>query len=198
MSLKQLRSTTRRGLFAIFIALTSIALASCTGQSQSAVADHPVQSHLAEWQKGVWIQPGGSYTIYTDTHYFVVMASGDPDSPNIYCGASQVRYCSGGMARKQVVRVRQLPGGDMNTFNESVFEEGGKEDLLVIDTTLFKPDVCNIVDGVIYDSITEETDDYILLSTCNGDKEKIYKNGVSVYMPKDGGEFYSYRVETFN
>ena len=35
-----------------------------------------VKTKLAEWRKGVWILPDGSYTIYTDTHYFVLVASG--------------------------------------------------------------------------------------------------------------------------
>ncbi len=48
---------------------------------------------------------------------------------------------------------------------------------------------------MIYDAVTEVTDEYILLATCNGDSEKIFANGVSVYMPASGGEFYSYRVE---
>jgi len=175
-----------------------LTLPACTGQTQATTTTPTAAAKLAAWQKGVWIQPGGSYTIYTDTHYFVVMATGDPESPNIYCAASQIRFCSGGLARKQVVRVRQLPGGDMSAFNESAFVDGGTEAPLEIDTTLFKPDVCNIVDEVIYDSITEETEDYILLSTCNGDKQKIYKDGRSAYMPKDGGEFYSYRIESFD
>ena len=66
-----------------------------------------------------------------------------------------------------------------------------------IDDKLFSPGVCNIVDGIIYDSITEVTDTYILLSTCNGDREKIFANGVSVYLPADGGEAYAFRIEQF-
>jgi len=66
-----------------------------------------------------------------------------------------------------------------------------------INSTLFSPGVCNVVDGIIYDSITEATDAYILLSTCNGDKEKIFAKGVSVYLPAGGGEAYAYRIEQF-
>ena len=185
-------------LIAIMLTSAAITLTACSGQPETAQADPATQSKLAEWRKGVWVGGGGTYTIYTDDHYFVVMASGSDDSPNIYCGASQVRFCSGGMARKQVLRVRQMPGQVLNFFNESVLKDERTEAELVIDTTLFKPDVCNTVAGVIYDSITEETDEYILLATCNGDKEKIFHNGVAVYMPKDGGKYYSYRIESFN
>jgi hypothetical protein len=154
------------------------------------------KTKLAEWRKGVWLAEDGSYTIYTDTHYFVVMASGDSSSANIYCGASQVRYHNKGMARKQVIRVRQFPGSALTWFKENVLGHNA-EIALEIDTTQFAPNTCNIKDKIIYDSITEITKDYILLSTCNGDKEKIFSNGVSVYLPKDGGEFYSLRIERF-
>jgi hypothetical protein len=151
---------------------------------------------LAEWRKGVWLLEDGSYAIYTDTHYFVVMVSGDSTSKNIYCGASQVQYHKKGMARKQIIRVRQLPGGGLTSFKENVLGHNA-EIPLKIDTTQFAPNTCNIKDGIIYDSITEITKDYILLSTCNGDKEKIFSNGTSVYLPKEGGEFYSLRIERF-
>ena len=154
------------------------------------------KSKLAEWRKGVWLSPDGTYSIFTDTHYFVVMASGDSASANIYCGASQVQYHNKGMARKQVIRVRQFPGSGLTWFKENVLGHNA-EIPLEIDTTQFAPNTCNIKDGIIYDSVTEITKDYILLSTCNGDKEKIFSNGVSVYLPKDGGEFYSVRIERF-
>jgi hypothetical protein len=154
------------------------------------------ESKLAEWRKGVWLLGDGSYAIYTDTHYFVVMVSGDTSAPNIYCGASQVKFHRKGMARKQVIRVRQLPGGELMTFKENVLGQNA-EIPLEIDTTLFAPNTCNIKDGIIYDSITEETDEYILLTTCNGDHEKIFSNGTAAYLPAGGGEFYSIRIETF-
>jgi hypothetical protein len=154
------------------------------------------KTKLAEWRKGVWLLGDGSYAIYTDTHYFVVMVSGDSASPNIYCGASQIQFHNKGMARKQVIRVRQLPGGELTSFKENVLGHNA-EIPLKVDTTQFAPNTCNIKDGIIYDSITEKTRDYILLSTCNGDKEKIFSNGVSVYLPKEGGEFYSLRIERF-
>lgn len=156
-----------------------------------------VKTKLAEWRKGVWILPDGSYTIYTDTHYFVLVASGDSSSANIYCGASQIKFHNKGMARKQVLRVRQFPGEKLSFFVENVFRPDSTEALLSIDTTQFVPNACNIKDGIIYDSITEVKNNYILLTTCNGDHEKIYSNGVSVYLPAGGGEAYSYRIERF-
>jgi hypothetical protein len=156
-----------------------------------------VKTKLAEWRKGVWILPDGSYTIYTDTHYFVLVASGDSSSANIYCGASQIKYHNKGMARKQVLRVRQFPGQKLSFFAENVFRPDSTEAPLSIDTTQFVPNACNIKDGIIYDSITEVKENYILLTTCNGDHEKIYSNGVSVYFPAGGGEAYSFRIERF-
>ncbi|MCK4404492.1 MAG: hypothetical protein KAW02_05315 [candidate division Zixibacteria bacterium] len=154
------------------------------------------ENKLAEWRKGVWLLSDGSYAIYTDTHYFVVMVSGDTSAPNIYCGASQVKFHRKGMARKQVIRVRQLPGGELMTHKVNVLGHNA-EIPLKIDTTQFAPNTCNIKDGIIYDSITEMTDEYILLTTCNGDHEKIFSNGVAVYLPAGGGEAYSIRIETF-
>jgi hypothetical protein len=155
-----------------------------------------VKEKLAEWRKGVWLLGDGSYAIYTDTHYFVVMVSGDSASPNIYCGASQVKFHEKGMARKQVIRVRQLPGGDLVTFKENVLGHNA-EIPLEIDTIQFAPNTCNIVDGIIYDSVTEVTDEYILLATCNGDHEKIFSDGTAAYLPAGGGEFFSVRIESF-
>jgi hypothetical protein len=181
-----------RKLSMIFIIVISLLfLFSCSSY-------HPDNGHkLAEWRKGVWLSGDGTFTIYTATHYFVIMASGDTSSANIYCGASQIEYHNKGMARKQVLRVRQLPGGKMFLFNEVKVQPDNTEAPMKIDTTQFAPNTCNIKDGIIYDSITEVTKDYILISTCNGDREKIFSNGVSVYLPKDGGGFYSYRIERF-
>ena len=156
-----------------------------------------LKTKLAEWRNGVWLTEDGSYTIYTDTHYFVVFANGDSNSANIYCGASQIRYHNKGMARKQIIRVRQFPGSNMDFFNRNVLQPDHTETSMKIDSTQFAPNACNIKDGIIYDSITEVTDDYILLTTCNGDKEKIFSNGVSVYLPAGGGAAYSYRIENF-
>jgi len=149
----------------IWIALVLIFVAlvlSCSAPPVEEQTQTSVKDKLAEWRKGVWLLGDGSYAIYTDTHYFVVMVSGDSASPNIYCGASQVKFHD-----------------------------------LEIDTTQFAPNTCNIVDGIIYDSVTEVTDEYILLATCNGDREKIFSNGTAAYLPAGGGEFYSVRIESF-
>lgn len=156
-----------------------------------------LKSQFAEFRKGVWLLADGNYAVYTDTHYFVIFAGGDSKEPNIYCGASQIRFHEKGMARKQIIRVRQMPGSELNFYKESLFRPDKTEKPLEFDPTLFSPGICNIKDGVIYDSITEVTDKYILLSSCNGDKEKIFSNGVSVYLPASGGEAYSYRIEQF-
>ena len=101
------------------------------------------------------------------------------------------------MARKQIIRVRQLPGGKLSFFKEPLIQPDHTETPMEIDTSLFAPNTCNIADGIIYDSITEITDEYVLLTTCNGDHEKIFSNGVSLYLPAGGGEAYSYRIENF-
>lgn len=174
-------------LFAVMFSLAFAAPAS----SQS----DDVATKLREWRKGVWLLPDGSYAIYTDSHYFVLVAGGDSSSPNLYCGASQVRYSPKGMARKQVMRMRQAPGRKPVFFVKNLFQTDHSEAAMAIDMALFTSGTCNIKDGIIYDSITEATDEYILLSTCNGDKEKIFSNGTSVYMPAGGGEAYAYRIE---
>jgi hypothetical protein len=156
-----------------------------------------VKSKLAEWRKGVWISGDGTYTIYTDHHYFVVSYEGDSTAPNLYCGASQIAFNNKGTARKQVIRLRQNPGASMYSFKELARQSDTSETPLFYDSSLFKPGTCNIKDGIIYDAVTEVTAEYILLSTCNGDREKIYSTGISVYLPASGGEFYSYRIEKF-
>ena len=155
-----------------------------------------VEMKLREWRKGVWLLPDGSFTVYTNSHYFVLVAGGDSATQNVYCGASQVRYHAKGMARKQVLRIRRVPGGESTFYKKNVFQSDGTEAPMDIDASLFSPGICNVKDGIIYDSITEVTDAYILLSTCNGDKEKIFSNGVSVYIPAGGGEAYAYRIES--
>jgi hypothetical protein len=180
----------------LMAALVLLASVSCSNSNIETKNESSEVNKLEEWRKGVWLLGDGSYAIYTDDHYFVVMVSGDSASPNIYCGASQVVYHRKGMARKQVIRVRQYPGGELTTFKQNVLGHNA-EIPLVIDTTLFVPNTCNVKDGIIYDSITEETDEYILLATCNGDYEKIYANGTSAYLPAQGGEFYSIRIEKF-
>lgn len=176
-------------LFPILVALIFL------GCCQETTSD-PV-NQLAEWRKGVWISGNGTYTIYTDSHYFVLSYEGDSTRPNLYYGASQVQFHEKGLARKQVMRLRQFPGGDPTLFKESILQPDHKEAPLVLDTTCFNKKTCTIKDGIIYDVIIEKTDVYILLATCNGDKEKIFSNGVSTYLPAGGGEFHSYRVEEF-
>jgi hypothetical protein len=79
-------------------------------------------NRLAEWRKGVWISGDGTYTIYTNDHYFVISYEGDSASSNIYCGTSQLVFHNKGMARKQVLRLRQNPGGDLNSFRAEAFK----------------------------------------------------------------------------
>jgi hypothetical protein len=163
-------------------AALGILLLSLGSIAQNRAADTDVKTKLAEWRQGVWISGVGTYTIWTDSHYFVVSYEGDTASPNLYIGASQVR-------------LREVPGGDRQMFRETAFQSDGKEGPMVFDSAMFRADACNVVEGVIYDAVMEVTDEYILLATCNGDKEKIFSNGVSVYLPAGGGEFYSYRIE---
>jgi hypothetical protein len=152
---------------------------------------------LRGWRTGVWLLADGSYTIYTDSHYFVVSVGGDSSRTNLYCGASKIRITDKGIARAQTLRIRQTPGGSLQWFKEAENVLVAGLNVLKYDPALFQPGSCNIVSGVIYDSVTEETDNYILLSTCNGDKEKIFSDGRSVYLPASGGEHWATRIETF-
>jgi hypothetical protein len=182
---------------ALPILLVAAGLLASTCSSRPTTAER-----LRAMRTGVWISNGGGYTVWTGSHYFVVSAKGEGQSTNIYCGASQVRYTDRGIARKQNLRLRQLGAeAPAISLDYSMFKEGAgstvEETPLEIDETLFKPGQCVIEGGVIYDSIAEETDEYILLSSCNGDQVKIYMDGRSVYMPAGGGEAWSYRIETW-
>jgi hypothetical protein len=177
--------------------LLLVTLFTCAATVFGTDSPDDIRSKLLEWRKGVWISGNGTYTVWTDNHYFVLSYEGDTARPNLYFGASQVEFHSKGIARQQVVRFRQPPGGEVTAFRESVFGEGHSEKPLAVDTSLFTPGTCNIKDGIIYDAVTEATDEYILLATCNEDKIKLFSNGVEVYMPAGGGEFYSFRVEEF-
>ncbi len=157
-----------------------------------------VLSRLKQWRQGVWISGEGTYMVYTDTHYFVVSYEGDSTSPNIYVGASQVLFHAKGTARSQTIRIRQNPGSTANPGRWTQFVDSHQEILPAFDTTQFKSGTCNIVDGIIYDAVTEVTDTSIIMATCNGDTEIIYYNGVSAYRPAGGGEYLSYRVEEFS
>jgi len=172
----------------------------CLGLSCS--SSQTTRERLIEWQRGVWISGGGAYTIWTESHYFVVQAAGDSSTANIYCGSSRVRFTDKGVARHQNLRVRQTPNSAMLIHgDDSMYSESDAGSLieapLVIDMALFTPDECKVVDGVIYDSVAEETDEYILLSSCNGDKIKLFNNGRSLYISSDGNEFWSYRIESW-
>lgn len=172
----------------------------CLGFSCS--SPQTTKDRLIEWQRGVWISTGGAYSIWTDTHYFVIQAAGDSTEANIYCGSSRVRFTDKGIARHQNLRVRQTPSsglllhGDYSMFLEN--DAGGLfEKPLQIDMALFTPEECKVVDGVIYDAVAEEADDYILLSSCNGDQIKLFDNGRSLYISSDGNEHWSYRIESW-
>lgn len=151
---------------------------------------------LRDWRTGVWLLSDGSYAIYTDTHYFVVSVGGDSARTNLYCGASKILMTNGGMAREQRIRIRQMPGGTLEWFKNPE-SAGAETGIPSFNESLFQPGTCTIADGVIYDSITEATDEYILLSTCNGDREKIFSDGRAVYLPSGGGEYWEIRIERF-
>ncbi|MBU0742357.1 hypothetical protein KKG45_09705 [bacterium] len=180
----------------VLVGLIAVALFSVASCSRTPTTGERLRAMRA----GVWVSEGGAYTIWTDSHYFVVSAAGDSASANIYCGASQVCYTDRGIARKQNLRLRQVgAGGPEIVLDYSMFREGSESAVeevpLQIDESLFSPGKCVIESGVIYDSVAEVTEEYILLSTCNGDKDKIFNDGRSVYMPSDGGESWWYRIE---
>lgn len=173
---------------------TILGLALLTGTVQAAQPGN-VAEKLRTWQKGVWISSGGVYTIWTDTHYFVVQGGVIGDSANIYCGASQIQFTEKGIARSQVVRVRKTPGQALFAKTDDIFDSTGHERPLVIDETKFKPGTCAYDKGILYDSIDSVGTDFILMSTCGGDRIRLLSNGVSVYLPASGGEAPSVRIE---
>jgi len=182
---------------AVLVGLVVVAFATVLSCSRTPTTGERLRS----MRSGVWISDGGAYTVWTDSHYFVVSAAGDSVTANIYCGGSQVCYTDHGIARKQSLRLRQVASnGPKITLDYSMFREGPtatpEEVPLQIDESLFRPGTCVIEGGVIYDSITEETEEYILLSTCNGDQMKIFNDGRSVYLPAGGGESWSFRIES--
>jgi len=149
----------------------------------------------------VWLSSGGGYAVWTGTHYFVVWGAGEGDKAQVYCGSSRVRYTDKGIARQQNLRIRKTSSSklriteDYSMYTES--ENGVVEAPLEIDLNQFSPGTCNIVEGVIYDSVSEETTEYILLSSCNGDKEQIFIDGRSLFKSSDGSETWWYRIETW-
>jgi hypothetical protein len=185
----------RRATLALLLVTAGLVVLACSHPPTTA-------DRLRAIRAGVWISTGGAYTVWTDSHYLVVSASGESLSTNIYCGASQVRYTDQGIARKQNLRLRQLGTEKPSiTLDYSMFTEGAgstiEEVPLTIDEALFEPGTCVIEGGVIYDSICEKTEDYILLSSCNGDQEKIFDDGRAVYLPAGGGEVWSYRIDSW-
>jgi len=152
---------------------------------------NPAQ-RLREWRKGVWLHDDGSYTVWTDYYYLVVMAKDD----NIYCGVSRVKYTNKGLASQQVIRVRKLPDQDLFSLNRVSLTNPDYSDF-AIDENNFKPGGCTIVKDIIYSPITEIGSNYILLSHCDGDKEKIYSDGICMYISARCGEFRARRVEKF-
>jgi hypothetical protein len=181
----------RRIFLAVLIGTGVLTIGSCATRLEN----NSVGARLAQWRQGVWVSGTATYTIYSGSHYFVLSCEGDSSATNLYVGASQVVFHEKGMARRQLVRLRQLPGASLSSFRDIDFSEDHTEPALVIDTALFVPGSCTVKEGVIYDAVTAVTDTSILLSTCNGDKEMIYSNGVSAYMPASGGEYFSYRIE---
>ena len=183
----------KRSTFYVVIALIA-------GVAWSYASPPTTAEKLREWRTGVWLSKGNGYSIWTDTHYFVVSAAGSSEKPNVYCGSSRVQYTDKGIARHQNLRIRQTPNGAMRIHGDySMYSDGEsgnvEEAPLEIDIDLFKPGVCNIVEGVIYDSVLEETPEYILLASCNGDRVKLFNDGRSLYRSSDGYETWSYRIE---
>jgi hypothetical protein len=163
----------------------------------SCTTSQTTEDKLRHWRRGVWQLANGSYTIYTDDHYFVVSVSGDSSDANLYCGGSELRVTERGMARRQTVRIRKLPGGDLAWSKKPSSFSSVDNGPFEIDLAKFQPGTCIIDGDIIYDSVTEETNDYILLATCNGDKEKIFSDGRSVYLPAGGGEYWARRIESW-
>ncbi len=181
--------------FAVIIALAFCFASPCFSQPSTA-------SKLQEWKRGVWLSSGGGYAVWTDTHYFVVWGSGEGAKAQVYCGSSRVRYTDKGIARHQNLRIRKTPSSELRIKDDySMYPEsengGVVEAPLEIDMSNFSPGVCNIVEGVIYDSVTEETPEYILLSSCNGDEIQLFSDGRYLYKSSDGSETWSYRIETW-
>lgn len=180
------------------LSVAAVFLTVCFASSSSAQTS--TADKLSEWQRGVWLSSDGAYTVWTATHYFVVWGSGEGSKAQVYCGSSRVRYTDRGIARHQNLRIRKTPKADLRiSQGYSMYSEpqDGRivEEPLEVDMAQFSPGTCNIVGGVIYDSVTEETSEYILLWSCNGDKIQLFSDGRSLYKSSDGNETWSYRIE---
>ena len=130
-----------------------------------------IAERMKEWQKGVWTCGPGSFAVWTDRHYFVVSAS--PDGDNVYCGRAEVRYTDEGIETHQTVRVRQQPGGSLQTFVET-------------SETPAQP---------ILHRVAEVGEDFVLFESCGGDRFRLRADGVEVYLPAQGGEVIWQRLE---
>lgn len=169
----------------------SVVMSSCSNPVGS------VGEKLARFRQGTWFSGSGTYTVWTDRHYFVISYEGDSTRANIYCGVSQVEYFDQGTARGQTLRIRKFSSGDIKLSRDNGLLVDSSEVRLAFDNSKFAPETCVLDNGILYDAIIEQNDDYILLASCNGDREKIYADGVAVYLPAGGGEYYSYRIDTF-
>ena len=154
--------------------LSLVILALIAGLMTYSCSERPtsVAGRLANWRNGIWITGGGTYTIWSDTHYFVISYEGDSLSPNVYCGASQVQYYDLGIAREQTIRVRKFPRDDFKLFRNTSFTADHTEAPMEPDTTLFTPGQCVIKVGVIYDAGRDE---------CN-------RLTANIYVAKSSGE----------
>lgn len=171
--------------------LAAIAAVSTLGLTSHQSQSEPEWYH---WAKGVWLFENSSYMVVTDSHYFVITASGDTTNPLIYCAASQLAFTPKGMVHAERLFAAHRPEGEDELYRAAQLDG---ELPLSVDTSLFVSGKSVGVNDVWYDAIIELTDDYVLLATNNGDKAKFYKDGRAVYMPKAGGEFVSYKVEQF-
>ena len=182
-----------RSVIVVFLAV--FFAGSCSAQTSTA-------EKLRDWRRGVWLSPGGGYAVWTATHYFVVWGSGEDSKAQVYCGSSRVQYTDMGIARHQNLRIRKTSNTELRISDGySMYSEpkDGRvvEEPLEVDMDQFSPGTGNMVGGVIYDSVTEETSEYILLSSCNGDKVQLFSDGRSLYKSSGGSETWSYRIETW-
>jgi hypothetical protein len=155
-----------------------------------------IRTKLMEWRTGVWINSGG-YSIYTSTHYFIISANGNPKSPDAYCGASQLAFTDKGIAWQQNIRVRLSPISSPQIDFAPLVNKQNQELPMTIDQNQFRTKTCHSNNYILYSPVTEITENGITLQMCNGDSEKIFSDGRSVYLPAGGGEIWSYRIEKF-
>ncbi|MBK7142099.1 MAG: hypothetical protein IPH75_08470 [bacterium] len=173
----------------LLLVLAAVAAVSTLGLTTHQSENDP---EWFQWAKGVWLFENSSYMVITDSHYFVITASGDTSNPLIYCAASQLAFTPKGLVHTERLFAAHRPEGENELFRAT---QTDRELPLSVDTAKFVAEKSEVVNDVWYDAIIELTDDYVLLSTNNGDKAKFFKDGRAVYMPKAGGEFISRKVE---